>query len=431
MLYVTNLNNSGPGSLRAACEASGPRIVVFRVGGTIKLMSQITISNPYITIAGQTAPGDGIQIKADKGWTGGDRDLLRINADHVIVRFLRFRKGYTNDKAGNIRVGSASNVIVDHVSLFWSENQNWTVQAGGSNVTLQNSIVTEMVDGRVNILLAANSESNNLSILDIDHHSNLISSSPWRNPLLRARRTRWVNNIFYNWRAYASRGVGGTHIDWIANLWKPSGAEGSRGQQEIHQVRWTEGMDRPINQPPSLYIQGNRGLKSGMSPDTDNWPYTREAGPGENDGVLGPMPNEWRRFDPLPPAGIAIEARHADLLEDHVLPIVGASYKLNNDGRLVLNRDSVDQRVVDEYVNNTGKTSFSGDTEDFFGGYQTFGGGTPYPHTGDGVSDGWKINNGFQAADQIANDPVSSGVADEGWTYMDLFLSGIYLEDLQ
>ena len=112
---VTNLNNSGTGSLREAVQGTGPRIVVFRVSGTIALQSHLNINNPYITIAGQTAPGDGICLK-DYG--------LVVNTSEVIIRFLRVRTA-DNGGAGfdTITVGSGSNIILDHCSASWGVDE--------------------------------------------------------------------------------------------------------------------------------------------------------------------------------------------------------------------------------------------------------------------------------------------------------------------
>ena len=112
VIFVTNLNDSGPGSLRAAVEAEGPRIVVFRVSGTIELQSTLSILNPRITVAGQSAPGDGICLR---------RFPLNISADDVVVRFLRVRLGDEEGKLmDGIDVSNAENVMVDHCSVSWT-----------------------------------------------------------------------------------------------------------------------------------------------------------------------------------------------------------------------------------------------------------------------------------------------------------------------
>lgn len=134
VIAVTNLNDSGPGSLRAAVEAEGPRIVVFRVSGTIDLKSRLTISNPYITIAGQTAPGDGIAIKSYP---------LSIDGDEVILRYIRLRLGdETDDDDDALSSRYHENIIVDHVSASWSVDETVSIYHC-EHVTVQWSLISE------------------------------------------------------------------------------------------------------------------------------------------------------------------------------------------------------------------------------------------------------------------------------------------------
>ncbi len=108
VIAVTNLNANGPGSLREACDAQGPRIVVFNVSGTID--GDVKIKNDFITIAGQTAPGDGITIKGN----------LAIDASNVVIRYLRVRTDHDGDALGG---RYRKNIIVDHVSASWSSDE--------------------------------------------------------------------------------------------------------------------------------------------------------------------------------------------------------------------------------------------------------------------------------------------------------------------
>ncbi len=134
VLRVTNLNDSGPGSLRAAAEAEGPRIIVFDVSGTIELESRITVYNPYMTIAGQTAPGDGVTVA---GWK------FDVRTYDVIIRHMRFRRGDTNEPdEWTFRIRGGNHVIVDHVTVTWGVDGNVGV-THMDNATVQNSVLAK------------------------------------------------------------------------------------------------------------------------------------------------------------------------------------------------------------------------------------------------------------------------------------------------
>jgi hypothetical protein len=117
VLVVTNLNDSGPGSLREACETPGPRIVIFNVAGIIRLSDHLRIRAPYITIAGNTAPGDGVCIAGN---------TVELDTHDIIVRHLRFRRGETDpaDRDDSLGGNPVGNLIIDHVSTSWSLDEN-------------------------------------------------------------------------------------------------------------------------------------------------------------------------------------------------------------------------------------------------------------------------------------------------------------------
>jgi hypothetical protein len=157
VLVVTNLNDSGPGSFRWACEQGGARIIVFNVSGIIQLKSPVSIRAPYITIAGQSAPGDGVCIAGES---------ILIDTHDVIIRFMRFRRGATevtrrDDGLGGNGVG---NIIIDHVSASWGLDENMSMyrhvydREGKAdklptvNVTIQNSIFSEALIPTITLL---------------------------------------------------------------------------------------------------------------------------------------------------------------------------------------------------------------------------------------------------------------------------------------
>ena len=176
---VTTLESSGPGSLGEAIGASGPRTVVFKVAGNIE--GKFTISNDKITIAGQTAPGDGICIKGN----------LNINASDVIIRYIRVRANASGDAIGTSK--RTNRVILDHVSTSWSSDEVLSMY-GHKNLTFQYCIISE-----------ACSQSHKFGGIwgndNSTYHHNLLAHNASRNPRWStdAGKNDYRNNVIYNW----------------------------------------------------------------------------------------------------------------------------------------------------------------------------------------------------------------------------------------
>jgi pectate lyase len=438
---VTNLNDTGRGSLRSCSEMSGPRTVIFRVGGTIFLHDQITITNPYITIAGQTAPGDGIQIASA---SDNQRNLISVRTHDVIIRYVRMRhSGDVTSKAGILwldNAGSTSvhSVIFDHLSLFWSPETATGVWGQNldshrmppKDVTWQNTIIAEsLARHSTAVNIGARRADINEAMTDIDFHNNLFANNGHRNPLLKNASGRFNNNIVYNWTFYATRAGTGSHRDFIANIWKsgPLAKNSSAGEFELGFLRWTENLTNPdyeiSSRPNSFYVAGNRGDLTGMSPESDNWPYTREIGSKWESGVRSvPAPIEWRRNAPLPPKGVPITIRPVTDLENHLLPIVGASRRLDCEGNWVLTRDAADLRIIEQYRTNRGLLVTH---EDDVGGLPRVAGGVPCADASrDGIPDAWLVKYGLDP-----NDPIGPRIHNSGYSFLELYLNGMELAE--
>ncbi|WP_420239329.1 hypothetical protein ACOBR2_07070 [Telmatobacter bradus] len=178
-VYVTNLNDSGPGSFRAAVSKPGA-IVVFSVGGIIRLKSAVAISD-NITVAGQTAPGDGIMLYGDK---------VSVSGENVILRYLRLRGGISESPhASSLNVSDAHRIIVDHLSIEWGRWDD--IQAARSSfITIQNSLIGESLDPQRFGCLCESDYMTLTHNLWVDNES--------RNPKGKGH-IQYVNNIVYNW----------------------------------------------------------------------------------------------------------------------------------------------------------------------------------------------------------------------------------------
>src|SRR5437764_295607 len=196
ILRVTNLNDAGAGSLRAALEATGPRTVIFEVGGMIDLSDDIYITSPYLTVAGQTAPSPGITLR----YAG-----LQIQTHDVLVQHLRIRVGdlVTPPSLGQrdgIQIQNQNtppyNVVIDHVSLSWNTDKNMSTWYALHDVTISHSIIAEPLwDARgQNYNLLIGDYSTNVTVL-----GNMFAHSDERNPYAKgATGTVVVNNLLYD-----------------------------------------------------------------------------------------------------------------------------------------------------------------------------------------------------------------------------------------
>ncbi|MDR2274140.1 MAG: polysaccharide lyase [Sphingobacterium sp.] len=198
---VTSLDDNGPGSLREACEKGGPRIIVFNVSGIIRLKTPLIIRAPYVTIAGQSAPGDGVCIAGESVW---------INTHDVLVRHMRFRRGETyvgrrDDAIGGNPVG---NIMIDHVSASWGLDENMSMyrhmyndstgkaeeKRGTVNITIQNSIFSEALD-TWNHAFGSTLGGENCTFM-----RNLWANNAARNPSIGWNGLfNFYNNVVYNW----------------------------------------------------------------------------------------------------------------------------------------------------------------------------------------------------------------------------------------
>ena len=177
VLKVTNLNDSGSGSFREAVTNSAPRIIVFEVSGTIDLKAPIEINSPYLTIAGQTAPGDGICLK---------RFPLKIHNTHdIIIRGIRIRPGIESGLIGSeidvINIDNSEKVIVDHCVFSWSTDEGINTWHGARFITVQWCVMSEPLDHSIHEK-GAHGYSGSIGGYKASFHHNLLANGAGRNP---------------------------------------------------------------------------------------------------------------------------------------------------------------------------------------------------------------------------------------------------------
>ena len=452
VLTVTTLNDSGEGSFRWACEQGGARIVVFNVSGIIKLETPIVVRAPYITIAGQTAPGDGVCIAGQS---------FQIDTHDVIIRHMRFRRGETmswhrEDSFGGNPVG---NIMIDHCSCTWGLDENISFyrhmydpsegfyQARSEklptvNVTIQNTISAKALD-TYNHSFGSTLGGENASFM-----RNLWASNVGRNPSVGWNGVfNFVNNVIFNWHMRTVDGGDYTAMfNMINNYYKPGPATPMKSPVAHRIVKPESGRSKlSYKQYGRVYADGN--IVEGFPEVTaDNWNGGVQVENGRN---AGNYTNQIRSTKPFPMPYLTIMP--ASVAYNYVLENVGATLPC---------RDRIDEIIVNEvrtgeiyyekklpkknpYGDNWGlaeKSQREGGTfryrrfgDDSYkvgiitdpcqmGGYPEYK-GEPYVDTdNDGMPDEWELQNGLNPND--ASD-ANGDCTGDGYTNIEKYINGI------
>ena len=375
VIHVTNTNDKGAGSLRAALDEKGARTIVFDVAGIIELQSTLKISNGDVTIAGQTAPGDGICLK---------NYCFRINASNVIVRFIRCRMGdekQTEDDAMNLYTGNndLQDVIIDHCSLSWSTDECGSFY-GMTNFSLQWCILSESLRNSVHGK-GKHGYGGIWGGTNATYHHNLLAHHDSRNPRLDhdyvstlKGPVSLVNNVIYNWgdnSTYGGESANDNNVykkyNVINNYYKPGPATASGKVRFIDP--WTKECSNCTKAtgsstivPGHFYLDGNV-MHGDEGKTADNWTGTTASA-----AVIANI-KSTAKFTYAEKA-TSLSLQTAENAFTAVLGYAGAGLK----------RDAVDTRVTKEtkngnytYPGSNGSTNGFIDTQSDVGGWPNYG----------------------------------------------------------
>ncbi|WP_269237636.1 pectate lyase family protein [Flavobacterium flavigenum] len=439
---VTSLEDRGPGTLREACEQGGARIVVFNVSGIIRIKSPLIIRAPYITIAGQTAPGDGICVAGESVW---------IDTHDVIIRHMRFRRGETfvgrrDDAIGGNPVG---NIMIDHVSATWGLDENMSmyrhmynpgagypeVKVGTVNITIQNSLFGEALD-TYNHAFGSTLGGENCSFM-----RNMWANNAGRNPSIGWNGIfNFVNNVVFNWYNRSTDGGDYTaNYNIINNFYKPGPVTNLAEPISYRILKPESGRSKlPYMVFGRAYVTGN--IVNGNEKVTkDNWDggIQIENKKGELMGYDEaktyfdkmksdkPFPMPW--FRPF---------MKADEAYEFVLKNVGATLPI---------RDKVDERIVRTVKTGVPEYAKGLEKKDFYqfehrrlpkdsykqgiitdisqvGGYPEYK-GKPYVDTDkDGMPDAWEKKYGLNPKDPS---DAKGDLNGDGYTNIEDYINGV------
>lgn len=428
VFVVTSLEDIGKGTFREAVEAFGARTIVFNVSGIIQLKKPLNMRAPYVTIAGQTAPGDGVCIAGE---------TFSVDTHDVIIRHMRFRRGATDVTRRDDAVGGnvVGNFIMDHCSTSWGLDENMSMyrhmykpnekserkKLPSSNVTIQNSISSEALD-----------TYNHSFGSTIGGHNSTFMRNLWANNTGRncsngmSGDFNFVNNVVFNWwHRTIDGGDQSSMFNIINNYFKPGPITPTDKPIRYRILKPETGYYVPKTYGRA-YVSGNHIVGS-PEVTNDNWNGGIQAGSKEEQEYI----KQSKPFDmPVFPIMKAEEAYE---------------FVLNNVGATLPKRDAVDERVIKQV--RTGKIEYKEGLEntigsefikrrlpadsykkgiitspDQVGGYPEYK-GKPYKDSdNDGISDAWEKKYGLNPKDASDANKDSNG---DGYTNLEKYINGI------
>ena len=444
VFVVTSLADSGPGTLREACESAGPRIVVFNVAGIIHLEKPVYIEAPYITIDGHTAPGDGICI-ADNG--------LVDNAHDVVIRYLRLRRGNMDifNRHGVHYGNPVGNIILDHISASWGQDQNidtyrhmYQPTNGGPalklpavNVTIQWTISSEALN------TYNHASGGDWGGRNSGFHHNLLACNTGRNPSIAMTYDfNFVNNVLFNWRHRTlDGGDKDSRYNIINNYYKP-GPAANHGPVAYRILLPSATQKKPdlIAYFGKAYVAGNV-VEGNEKVTADNW----SGGVQFSDGGTKDDPTTVTN-DSMKKIVAAVRVDQPFPMPAMTISSAGEAFDavVKNVGANLPHRDAVDVRVIEAVKtgkvwgegkeitptpmkglakNNIGKAG-NGIITDIsqVGGYPEYK-GEPIKDLGaDGIPLSWKNKYHLDVTDAGLAQKDLQG---DGYTVMDKYLAGL------
>ena len=427
VMEVTNLNDSGTGSLRACVQASGPRTCVFRVGGIIHPQSQMRANSGNLTIAGQTAPGGGIVLQGDKM----DIDtMLFLTGSDTIVRYLTCSVGNGGGHSPGPSSGATCmelasgnnqhNVIFDHITFRWWDNKPYLVMSNQgfspiTKTTMQWSMFYEPNAGHVVGPMTDDTGGFANGDTDNDFHHNILVNIGHRLPMYNTRSGRWINNIVYNWQFYALLTEGGVKMDIIGNRYIPANLNSGNTNHEFdfNNAQNSDDPDGSNPGPPSIYLSGNIGPHQ-SDPGGSQTVMTSQGDEGGDNGKA--VPSSWFRSSPMGGEAFPIEADDEGDLDSVMLGTVGNSRGVDCTGAWFNRRDSNDARIISQYQNRGNGTFFTNASQ------PSVAGGTACTESlHDGIPDQWKSSQGLSTTDPSLHNQI----APNGYTYLENYMNGV------